>query len=84
MKINAGRTEKTSIWKRIWKLPQDWAGYVYLGNVSEIDRRPDVLLSNQAAFHMRDLKPEDMVILDLEGNKIEGQIQPVPLIRRLI
>lgn len=46
------------------------------GNVSEIDRALGVFAIKPSGVGYDDLKPEDMVILDLEGNKLSGDLNP--------
>ena len=42
------------------------------GNVSEIDRKTGYFVIKPSGVEYDKLKPEDMVVMDLEGNKIEG------------
>ena len=44
------------------------------GNVSEIDRETGYFAIKPSGVEYDLLKPEDMVIMDLDGNKIEGSI----------
>lgn len=46
------------------------------GNVSEIDREKGVFVIKPSGVNYEDLKPEDMVVIDLEGNRIEGKYNP--------
>ena len=46
------------------------------GNVSEIDRESGYFVIKPSGVPYENLKPEDMVIMDLNGNKIEGKYNP--------
>ena len=46
------------------------------GNVSEIDRETGYFAIKPSGVEYDLLKPEDMVIMDLDGNKIEGKYNP--------
>lgn len=54
------------------------AGLVSLtwGNVSEIDRESGYFAIKPSGVEYENLKPEDMVIVDLNGNVIEGKYNP--------
>lgn len=46
------------------------------GNVSQIDRETGYFAIKPSGVDYDKLTPEDMVIMDLEGNKIEGRYNP--------
>lgn len=46
------------------------------GNVSEIDRETGCVVIKPSGVKYKDLKAEDMVVVDLEGNIIEGDLNP--------
>jgi L-ribulose-5-phosphate 4-epimerase len=46
------------------------------GNVSAIDRNRGTIAIKPSGVEYAQLKPSDIVILDLEGNIIEGQLRP--------
>ena len=46
------------------------------GNVSGIDREKGLFVIKPSGVDYDKLKPEDMVVMDLEGNKIEGDYKP--------
>nr|WP_303244186.1 L-ribulose-5-phosphate 4-epimerase [uncultured Cellulosilyticum sp.] len=46
------------------------------GNVSGIDRESGYFIIKPSGVDYEKLKPEDMVVMDLEGNKIEGEYKP--------
>ena len=53
------------------------------GNVSQIDRETGYFAIKPSGVDYDKLTPDDMVIMDLEGNKIEGRYNHL-LIRQLI
>lgn len=46
------------------------------GNVSGIDRDQGLFIIKPSGVPYNELKPEDMVVMDLSGNKIEGSYNP--------
>lgn len=46
------------------------------GNVSAIDRETGYFIIKPSGVDYETMKPEDMVVMDLEGNKIEGKYKP--------
>ena len=46
------------------------------GNVSAIDRATGYFVIKPSGVPYEKLKPEDMVVMDLNGNKIEGRYNP--------
>ncbi len=46
------------------------------GNVSEIDRESGYFVIKPSGIDYDQLSPEDMVVMDLEGNKVEGKYKP--------
>ena len=46
------------------------------GNVSAIDREKGLFVIKPSGVDYNLLKPEDMVVMDLEGNKVEGKYNP--------
>ncbi|MDO4491057.1 MAG: L-ribulose-5-phosphate 4-epimerase [Lachnospiraceae bacterium] len=46
------------------------------GNVSGIDREKGLFVIKPSGVPYDELKPEDMVVMDLEGNKVEGRYNP--------
>ena len=46
------------------------------GNVSGIDRERGLFVIKPSGVPYEDLKPKDMVVMDLEGNKVEGRYNP--------
>ncbi len=46
------------------------------GNVSAIDRASGLVVIKPSGVSYEDMKPEDMVVVDLEGKVIEGKLKP--------
>lgn len=46
------------------------------GNVSAIDRESGLFVIKPSGVDYDLLKPEDMVVMDLEGNRVEGKYNP--------
>ena len=46
------------------------------GNVSGIDREKGLFVIKQSGVDYDKLTPDDMVVMDLEGNRVEGTLNP--------
>ena len=46
------------------------------GNVSGIDRESGLFVIKPSGVSYEDLRPEDMVVVDLDGNVVEGDLNP--------
>ncbi|MBR3554672.1 MAG: L-ribulose-5-phosphate 4-epimerase [Oscillospiraceae bacterium] len=46
------------------------------GNVSGIDRKRGLVVIKPSGLSYDDMKPEDMVVLDLDGNVVDGKWKP--------
>ena len=46
------------------------------GNVSAIDRESGLVVIKPSGVSYDNMKPEDMVVVDLEGNVVEGSLRP--------
>ncbi len=46
------------------------------GNVSEIDRESGLFVIKPSGVDYDVMTPQDMVVMDLEGNKVEGEMNP--------
>ena len=46
------------------------------GNVSGIDREQELFVIKPSGVDYGKLTPEDMVVVDLDGNKVEGRYNP--------
>lgn len=83
--------KKLSIWKRGYKMLEKLKKEVYeanmelpklglvmftWGNVSGIDRETGLVVIKPSGVEYDKLKPSDMVVVDLDGNKVEGEYNP--------
>ena len=46
------------------------------GNVSAIDRESGLFVIKPSGVEYESMKPEDMVVMDLNGNHVEGKLRP--------
>ncbi len=46
------------------------------GNVSGIDREAGLFVIKPSGVEYEELRPEDLVVMDLQGNKVEGDLNP--------
>ena len=46
------------------------------GNVSAIDRQSGLVVIKPSGVGYQEMKPEDMVVVDLDGNVVEGNLRP--------
>lgn len=68
---------KEKVWKANLLLPKYGLVTFTWGNVSEVDREAGVIAIKPSGIAYEDLRPEDMVVLDLEtGKKVEGKYNP--------
>ena len=67
---------KRRVYEANMKLPQHGLVTFTWGNVSEIDRETGYFAIKPSGVDYEDLNPEDMVLMDLQGNKIEGRYNP--------
>lgn len=67
---------KEKVYEANMELPKRGLVTYTWGNVSGIDRNKGLFVIKPSGVDYECLKPEDMVVMDLEGNKIEGRYQP--------
>lgn len=67
---------KQRVYEANMELPKHGLVTFTWGNVSEIDRETGIFAIKPSGVPYDELKPEDMVLMDLEGNKIEGKYNP--------
>ena len=67
---------KEQLWKLHLELPKNglvkWTG----GNVSARDPESGLVVIKPSGVLYEDLRPEDHVVLDLQGNVVEGKLKP--------
>lgn len=67
---------KKEVYEANMLLPQyDLVTFTW-GNVSGIDREKGLFVIKPSGVDYNKLKPEDMVVVDLNGNKVEGKYNP--------
>ena len=66
---------REQIWKLHLELPKNglvtWTG----GNVSARDPETDYVVIKPSGVHYEDLRPEHMVVVDMEGKVVEGELK---------
>ncbi|WP_213951581.1 L-ribulose-5-phosphate 4-epimerase [Tepidanaerobacter syntrophicus] len=67
---------KSVVYKANMELPKHKLVTFTWGNVSGIDRERGLVVIKPSGVNYEKLKPEDMVVVDLEGKKIEGNYKP--------
>ena len=67
---------KEEVYKANMDLPKYGLVTFTWGNVSGIDREKGLFVIKPSGVDYDKLRPEDMVVMDLEGNRIEGTLNP--------
>lgn len=67
---------KEKVYEANMQLPQHGLVTFTWGNVSAIDRETGYFVIKPSGVAYDKLKPEDMVVMDLDGNKVEGEMNP--------
>ena len=67
---------KQQVYEANMELPRRGLVTYTWGNVSGIDRETGYFVIKPSGVDYDKLKPEDMVVMDLEGNQIEGKYHP--------
>lgn len=67
---------KQEVYKANMELPAKGLITYTWGNVSGIDREQGLFVIKPSGVPYEDLKASDMVVMDLEGNKVEGTLNP--------
>ncbi len=67
---------KQKVYEANLELPKRGLVTYTWGNVSGIDRATGYVVIKPSGVDYEALKPEDMVVVDLEGNRVEGRYQP--------
>lgn len=67
---------KREIWAANLELPKHGLVTFTWGNVSGIDREKGLFVIKPSGVPYEELKPEHMVVMDLNGNKVEGTMNP--------
>ena len=67
---------KKQVYEANMELPKRGLVTFTWGNVSGIDREKGLFVIKPSGVDYEDLTPEDMVVVDLEGNVVEGKYKP--------
>lgn len=67
---------KKKVYEANMELPQRGLVTYTWGNVSGIDREAGLFVIKPSGVDYDKLRPEDMVVMDLKGNKVEGDLNP--------
>lgn len=67
---------KQQVYEANMELPRRGLITYTWGNVSGIDREKGLFVIKPSGVDYDKLQPEDMVVMDLEGNKVEGKYKP--------
>jgi L-ribulose-5-phosphate 4-epimerase len=67
---------KKQVWEANLELPKRGLVVYTWGNVSGIDREKGLVVIKPSGVSYEEMKPEDMVVVDLDGNPVEGDLRP--------
>lgn len=67
---------KQAVYEANMELPKRGLVTFTWGNVSGIDRDSGLVVIKPSGVEYETLAPDDMVVLDLDGNKVEGALSP--------
>ena len=67
---------KEQVWKANLDLPRYGLVTFTWGNVSGIDREKGLFVIKPSGVEYDKLQPEHMVVVDMDGNKVEGDLNP--------
>lgn len=67
---------KIKVFEANMELPKRGLVTYTWGNVSGIDREADLFVIKPSGVDYDTMTPDDMVVMDLEGNKVEGKYKP--------
>lgn len=67
---------KQSVFEANMQLPKHHLVTFTWGNVSGIDRGKDLIVIKPSGVSYEKMTPKDMVVVDLQGNIVEGELKP--------
>lgn len=67
---------KQAVYEANMELPRRNLVTYTWGNVSGIDREKGLFVIKPSGVEYDDLRPDDLVVMDLKGNKVEGDLNP--------
>ena len=69
-------TLKQEVFEANMQLPKHGLITFTWGNVSGIDREQGLIVIKPSGVEYDAMKPEDMVVVDLDGKRVEGRLNP--------
>ena len=67
---------REEVWKCNLELPKNGLVKMTSGNVSGRDPETNLVVIKPSGYKYEDLTPADLVVVDLEGNVLEGRLKP--------
>lgn len=67
---------KKKVYEANMELPRRGLVTYTWGNVSGIDREKGLFVIKPSGVEYDELRPEDLVVMDLKGNRVEGELNP--------
>ncbi len=67
---------KQKVWEANLELPRRGLVTYTWGNVSGIDRERGLMVIKPSGVEYEALRPEQLVVLDLDGKQVEGSLNP--------
>jgi L-ribulose-5-phosphate 4-epimerase len=67
---------KNDVYKYNMELPRNGLVYWTSGNVSGRDPETNLIVIKPSGIKYEEMQPKDMVVVDLEGNVVEGKLDP--------
>ena len=67
---------KQAVYEANMELPQRGLVTYTWGNASGIDRKKGLFVIKPSGVPYEKMKPSHLVVMDLEGNKVEGELNP--------
>ena len=67
---------KKKVYEANMELPRRGLVTYTWGNVSGIDRESGLFVIKPSGVEYGELKPEDLVVMNLQGNQVEGEMNP--------
>lgn len=67
---------KKSVYEANMELPKRKLVTYTWGNVSGIDREKGLFVIKPSGVEYEELTPDDLVVMDLSGNQVEGKLNP--------
>jgi L-ribulose-5-phosphate 4-epimerase len=67
---------KEQVWRANLELVRFGLVTLTFGNVSGLDRKKGIMAIKPSGVSYKELKPSDIVLVDLEGSRVEGRLNP--------